>query len=96
MVTHAVRKCEAEGMPCTVTRIAKELRIPESNVRRTLGELVKRNIVRRVGRQYLAVSWVAAEGGEARLDSFVNAILNAAKELVAELDGSRDEKKRSA
>jgi len=91
MVTHAVRKCEAEGMPCTVTRIAKELRIPESN-----GELVKRNIVRRVGRQYLAVSWVAAEGGEARLDSFVNAILNAAKELVAELDGSRDEKKRSA
>jgi hypothetical protein len=90
LVMHAVRKSEGDGQPGTVAQIAKDLRMPESNVRRALGDLVMQHVLERVGRYYRSAPVLDADERRrnAQLDVVVADVLMAAKELI-ELDGSK-------
>lgn len=88
LLTYAVHKCEADGSFCSQARLQREVRIPVSNVRRALAELVERGVLVQDGRRYKSAPPSDERRNLKHLGSVVDAILMAAKEL-AELDGSR-------
>lgn len=80
LVALAVRKCEANGTPCTATKVASLLKMPRTSVQRSLRDLTLYGIVKAVGQVYVAHD-DPMRGTLARLRAISQSIIKAGREL---------------